>query len=162
MSKVCAVCGKKPSFGHSRSHSMVATNRRFNPNLQRVRVLLGGTPTPAALEASRRRIDDLNVYPVPDGDTGTNLSLTARAIREALDGMSAADRETLAREITRAALMGARGNSGVILSQIIRGFADVLGSAETIDSTVLAAAFRSASDAAYRGVRHPVEGTRLT
>src|SRR5207244_474336 len=68
----------------------------------------------------------------------------------------------LAREVTRAALMGARGNSGVILSQIVRGFAEVLGHAERIDSPVLARAFRSASDAAYRGVKRPVEGTMLT
>src|SRR5436305_7838781 len=98
-------------------------------DLEAVRSL--AEPTAAALEANRRRIDDLNVYPVPDGDTGTNLTLTARAIRDALANMGAEDRETLAREITRAALMGARGNSGVILSQIVRGFAEVLGRADT-------------------------------
>jgi DAK2 domain fusion protein YloV len=119
-------------------------------------------PTVAALEASRRRIDDLNVYPVPDGDTGTNLTLTARAVTEALDGLDDGDREQIAREIARAALMGARGNSGVILSQIVRGFADVIGPSATIDSPTLARAFRSASDAAYRAVREPVEGTMLT
>jgi DAK2 domain fusion protein YloV len=119
-------------------------------------------PTIAALEASRRRIDDLNVYPVPDGDTGTNLTLTVRAVKEALDQLEEHDRERLAREIARAALMGARGNSGVILSQIVRGFAEVLGQAATIDSTMIARAFRSASDAAYRAVRKPVEGTMLT
>jgi DAK2 domain fusion protein YloV len=119
-------------------------------------------PTAAALEASRRRIDDLNVYPVPDGDTGTNLTLTVRAVKDALDQLEEEDRERLAREIARAALMGARGNSGVILSQIVRGFAEVLGQAEVIDSPMLASAFRSASDAAYRAVRKPVEGTMLT
>jgi fatty acid kinase len=102
------------------------------------------------------------VYPVPDGDTGTNLALTVRAIREALDGLDEQDRERLAHQVARAALMGARGNSGVILSQIVRGFADVLGTAATIDSPTLARAFRSASDAAYRAVRRPVEGTMLT
>src|SRR6266699_1118832 len=81
----------------------------------------------AALEANRRRIDDLNVYPVPDGDTSTNLTLTARAVAEQLDRSTAADRAALAHKVTRAALMGARGNSGVILSQIVRGAADVLG-----------------------------------
>jgi DAK2 domain fusion protein YloV len=110
-----------------------------------------------AMEASRRRIDDLNVYPVPDGDTGTNLTLTMRSVVQALDASDADDRATLAHEATRAALMGARGNSGVILSQIVRGAADVLGSSDD-----LAAAFRSASDAAYRAVRKPVEGTMLT
>jgi DAK2 domain fusion protein YloV len=129
-------------------------------DLEEVRRLAG--PTAAALEASRSRIDDLNVYPVPDGDTGTNLTLTVHAVTEALEQLEEHDRERLAHEIARAALMGARGNSGVILSQIVRGFADVLGGATTIDSPTLARAFRSASDAAYRAVRKPVEGTMLT
>ncbi len=129
-------------------------------DLDSVRRLAG--PTAAALEASRRRIDDLNVYPVPDGDTGTNLTLTVRAVKDALDRLDEHDRDRLANEIARAALMGARGNSGVILSQIVRGFADVAGRAPAIDSLTLARAFRSASDAAYRAVREPVEGTMLT
>ena len=115
-----------------------------------------------AAEASRRRIDDLNVYPVPDGDTGTNLTLTVRAVAEALENLEESDRERLAREIARAALMGARGNSGVILSQIVRGFVEVAAAAAALDSPTLARAFRSASDAAYRAVRKPVEGTMLT
>jgi DAK2 domain fusion protein YloV len=129
-------------------------------DLEAVRRL--AAPTAAALEVSRQRIDDLNVYPVPDGDTGTNLTLTVRAVTEALDELDDHDRERLAREIARAALMGARGNSGVILSQIVRGFAEVLGQTPVIDSPTLARAFRSASDAAYRAVRKPVEGTMLT
>jgi DAK2 domain fusion protein YloV len=116
----------------------------------------------ANLEAHRRRIDDLNVYPVPDGDTGTNLTLTVRAVVEALDASSAEGSEAVAKELSRAALMGARGNSGVIFSQIVRGFAEVLGRSEDVDGEVLAQAFRSASDAAYRAVRRPVEGTMLT
>jgi DAK2 domain fusion protein YloV len=111
----------------------------------------------AAMEASRRRVDDLNVYPVPDGDTGTNLTLTVRAIDEAVQASTATSREAIAKEVSRAALMGARGNSGVILSQIVRGAADVLAASDD-----LARAFRSASDAAYRAVRRPVEGTMLT
>ena len=116
----------------------------------------------ASLEASRQRIDDLNVYPVPDGDTGTNLTLTARAIVDALETTESTDPPALAKEVTRAALMGARGNSGVILSQIVRGFADVVGDADPFDAAVLSRAFRGASDAAYRAVRRPVEGTMLT
>jgi DAK2 domain fusion protein YloV len=116
----------------------------------------------AALDAQRERIDDLNVYPVPDGDTGTNMSLTVRAVLDALEASSAETRAELAREATRAALMGARGNSGVILSQIVRGFADALSSGGPVDAPLLARAFRSASDAAYRGVKRPVEGTMLT
>jgi hypothetical protein len=128
--------------------------------LERVRELAGGAL--AALEASRARIDDLNVYPVPDGDTGTNLTLTVRAVVEALESSEAADRPALAREISRAALMGARGNSGVILSQIIRGAAEVLAEPGAVGPISVARAFRSASDAAYRAVRRPVEGTMLT
>jgi DAK2 domain fusion protein YloV len=116
----------------------------------------------ASLEANRGRIDDLNVYPVPDGDTGTNLTLTVRAVVEALDASVAPDRAALARETTRAALMGARGNSGVILSQIVRGAAEQLADTGTIDAAAVARAFRGASDAAYRAVRRPVEGTMLT
>ena len=114
------------------------------------------------LEAHRRRIDDLNVYPVPDGDTGTNLTLTLRSIVEALDASSAADSEAVAKDVTRAALMGARGNSGVIFSQIVRGFVEVLGRHEGVSSSLLSKAFRGASDTAYRAVKRPVEGTMLT
>ncbi len=116
----------------------------------------------ASLELHRRRIDDLNVYPVPDGDTGTNLTLTLRAAVEHLDKTSTQDLRTLAHELTRAALMGARGNSGVIFSQILRGFAEVIAEAEQLDAATLARAMRGASDAAYRAVRKPVEGTMLT
>ena len=116
----------------------------------------------ATLEANRRRIDDLNVYPVPDGDTGTNLTVTARAIMEVLEASTAADRATLAKELTRAALMGARGNSGVIFSQILRGAAEALGEAGLLDAATIRRAFRAASDAAYRAVRRPVEGTMLS
>jgi DAK2 domain fusion protein YloV len=116
----------------------------------------------ASVELSRERIDDLNVYPVPDGDTGTNLTLTVRGVVEALEASTAADRPALAHEVTRAALMSARGNSGVILSQIVRGAADVLGAAEAVDSQVVTRAFRAGSDEAYRAVRKPVEGTMLT
>ncbi len=108
----------------------------------------------AALEANRARIDDLNVYPVPDGDTGTNMLLTARAVVEALEGGDT--------DITRAALLGARGNSGVILSQIVRGAFDVLGGVDEVDASTVTQALRSASDAAYNAVREPVEGTMLT
>lgn len=128
--------------------------------IERARELARGSL--ATLEANRRRIDDLNVYPVPDGDTGTNLTLTARAIVEVLEASTAADRGAVAKELTRAALMGARGNSGVIFSQILRGAAEVLGEPGGIDATRVRRAFRGASDAAYRAVRRPVEGTMLS
>jgi uncharacterized protein len=107
----------------------------------------------AALEASRQRIDDLNVYPVPDGDTGTNMAETARAVVLALERG-----ET---DVVRASLMGARGNSGVILSQIVRGAVEALPDGE-LDTSALATALRGASDAAYAAVRNPQEGTMLT
>jgi uncharacterized protein len=129
-------------------------------DLEQARALARGAL--ASLERSRQRIDDLNVYPVPDGDTGTNLLLTVRAVVEALDASQATDRATLVREVSRAALMGARGNSGVILSQIVRGAAEELGAAEEVDAATIARALRAASDAAYRAVRRPVEGTMLT
>jgi hypothetical protein len=132
----------------------------MSSDVETVRALARGAL--AALEASRRRIDDLNVYPVPDGDTGTNLTLTVRAIVEQLDTVEAEDRTALMREVTRAALMGARGNSGVIFSQIVRGAAEVIGAAPVVEVPVVASAFRGAADAAYRAVRRPVEGTMLT
>ncbi len=116
----------------------------------------------ASLEASRQRIDDLNIYPVPDGDTGTNLVMTVRAVVDELDGAEPADRATLAQRVTRSALMGARGNSGVILSQIVRGAADVLAEPDNVDEDVLVRALRGAADGAYRAVREPVEGTMLS
>jgi DAK2 domain fusion protein YloV len=121
----------------------------------RVRQLVEGAR--AAIEASRARIDDLNVYPVPDGDTGTNLTLTVRAVADALAANGADDRAGLAKEVARAALMGARGNSGVILSQIVRGATGALAASDE-----LAPAFRAATDAAYRAVKKPAEGTMLT
>jgi uncharacterized protein len=116
----------------------------------------------ASLEANRARLDDLNVYPVPDGDTGTNMLLTARAVVETLESTESGSREELCEAVAHAALLGARGNSGVILSQIVRGAADVLGAAEEIDSATLARALAAASDAAYGAVREPAEGTMLT
>jgi fatty acid kinase len=130
-------------------------------DLELVRGLVGGAL--ASLETSRGRIDDLNVYPVPDGDTGTNLTLTVRAVADAVATAEPGDRPALAHAVARAALMGARGNSGVILSQMVRGVADVLAeSANGIDPALTARALRGASDAAYRAVRRPVEGTMLS
>src|SRR5438477_593416 len=129
-------------------------------DLESLRLLVRGAI--GALERSRQRIDDLNVYPVPDGDTGTNLLLTVRGVAEALARSNADNPENLAREVSRAALLSARGNSGVILSQIIRGAADELAKTSQIDTAAIARALRSAADAAYQALREPVEGTMLT
>jgi uncharacterized protein len=116
----------------------------------------------AAIEASRGHLNDLNVYPVPDGDTGSNLAETARELADGLESTTADGVGAVAVAAKRAVLMGASGNSGAILSQIVGGFADVVGSAPVLDSATLARALRSASDAAYRPVRLPIEGTMLT
>src|SRR5262249_62115539 len=113
--------------GRGRSARRRRAHRRevsAESDLERVRGLVGAAL--ASLETSRGRIDDLNVYPVPDGDTGTNLTLTVRSVADALVSAEPADRPALAHSVARAALMGARGNSGVILSQIVRGVAAVL------------------------------------
>jgi DAK2 domain fusion protein YloV len=116
-----------------------------------------------ALEERKQEINDLNVYPVPDGDTGTNLALTMRGILDAVgelpDGLP---EKELCAAISQAALMGARGNSGVILSQIIRGAMEILGQPRPVTTKTLAKAFCGATDTAYRAVRKPVEGTMLT
>jgi DAK2 domain fusion protein YloV len=140
----------------------VRSNAAVTPVLEVDRARVVARAALASLERNRRRIDDLNVYPVPDGDTGTNMTLTLRATVEQLESTRATDLATIARELTRAALLGARGNSGVIFSQILRGFAEVIAEAEALDAPTLARAFRNASDAAYRAVREPVEGTMLT
>jgi uncharacterized protein len=130
-------------------------------DLELVRGLVGSAL--ASLEASRDRIDDLNVYPVPDGDTGTNLTQTVRKVADAVDSAEPGDRPALAHVVSLAALMGARGNSGVILSQMVRGATDVLAeSTNGIDPALTARALRGASDAAYRAVGRPVEGTMLS
>lgn len=124
-----------------------------------------------ALEARREEINDLNVFPVADGDTGDNMARTLRAVLDALDDMTtdgrAIDdigRNEIVQAVARAALLGARGNSGVILSQIVRGLAEELASrpGQRIDPALIAAAFNRASDAAYESVRDPKEGTMLT
>jgi DAK2 domain fusion protein YloV len=114
------------------------------------------------LERHRRRINALNVYPVPDGDTGTNLALTVRAIVDALDRSAASTAGELATEVQRAATMEAKGNSGVILSTIVRGMASVLAETKRVDGEALAEALRAGATSAYRTVKAPVEGTMLT
>ena len=116
----------------------------------------------AALTASAARIDELNVYPVPDGDTGTNMLLTLRSVLESVSKSPNLSGEAAARAVSRAALMGARGNSGVILSQILRGACDVLGEAPSCDAKTIAAALSGAKERAYAAVGEPVEGTMLS
>lgn len=114
------------------------------------------------LEQNRQHVNSLNVFPVPDGDTGTNMLLTMRAAYRRIQDMDDTHLGKVADTLARGALMGARGNSGVILSQIWRGLARGLRDKETADAKTLAAAIQEASDTAYSGVMRPVEGTILT
>ena len=189
---------------------MVATKRRFDANLQKVRISEGARPArlrlhplpegrqghqgvsaggrrswpiPASsasaavveralaeLEARREEVNDLNVFPVADGDTGDNMALTLRAVLDELDRLSeqgALDeigRDEIVDSVARAALLGARGNCGVILSQLIRGAAEELVSrpGELVDPVLIGAAMARAADRAYASVREPAEGTILT
>lgn len=113
------------------------------------------------LVAHKAAINALNVYPVPDGDTGTNMSLTLESVIAEIDG-APADAAAKWKAISHGSLMGARGNSGVILSQVLRGLSDRLSSDEQIDAAALADALRQASVAADGAVLRPVEGTILT
>jgi uncharacterized protein len=140
-------------------------------NLVRFRAAVAGAL--AHLESRRQEVNDLNVFPVADGDTGDNMALTLRAVLGELDRLQGTDdtrtideigREEIVQSVARAALLGARGNSGVILSQLIRGAAEELVSrpGQLIDATLIGAALANAADRAYSSVREPAEGTILT
>jgi DAK2 domain fusion protein YloV len=123
----------------------------------------------AELDSRRSEVNDLNVFPVADGDTGDNMAMTMRAVLAELDHINGQmideiGRDELVTAVARAALLGARGNSGVILSQIVRGAAEELASrpGELIDPILVSAAFARAADAAYDSVREPAEGTMLS
>ena len=122
-----------------------------------------------ALRAHQAALNRLNVYPVPDGDTGTNMALTLESVVAELDGAATGPAsperigmDEVCRAISHGSLMGARGNSGVILSQILRGLTDGIKDADRVDGACLADALEAASQAAYRAVLRPVEGTILT
>src|SRR3954453_16509683 len=139
-----------------------------DPSLVRFRTVVEAAL--AALEARRQEVNDLNVFPVADGDTGDNMALTLRAVLAELDRLAdlgAVDeigRDQIVDSVARAALLGARGNSGGILSQLIRGAAEELISrpGDLVDPVLIGAAMARASDRAYGSVREPAEGTMLT
>lgn len=114
------------------------------------------------LEINKEHVNDLNVFPVPDGDTGTNMSKTIKSAVKQVIASDATELGALAGEMSRGALMGARGNSGVILSQLFRGFADGLKGQEVLTVPILASAMKSASEMTYLAVMKPTEGTILT
>jgi DAK2 domain fusion protein YloV len=139
-----------------------------DPSLVRFRAVVSSAL--AELENRRAEVNDLNVFPVADGDTGDNMALTMRAVLAELDRLSEQGeideigRDEIVDSVARAALLGARGNSGVILSQLIRGAAEELISrpGELVDPVLVAAAMARAADRAYDSVRSPAEGTILT
>jgi hypothetical protein len=139
-----------------------------DPSLIRFRAVVEGAL--AQLEGRRQEVNDLNVFPVADGDTGDNMALTLHAVLAELDRLSAQGqldeigRDEIVDSVARAALLGARGNSGVILSQLIRGAAEELISrpGDLVDPVLIAAAMARAAERAYGSVRAPAEGTILT
>ncbi len=114
------------------------------------------------LEAKKEWINELNVFPVPDGDTGTNMTLTIMSAASEVNGLPEKTMETVAKAISSGSLRGARGNSGVILSQLLRGFTKVIRSYEELDAQILSNAFQKAVETAYKAVMKPKEGTILT
>lgn len=116
----------------------------------------------ANLEAKKEWINELNVFPVPDGDTGTNMSMTMMSAAKEVDALQNPDMKSLAKAISSGSLRGARGNSGVILSQLFRGFAKVIAEYDAITVDVMARAMEKAVETAYKAVMKPKEGTILT
>ncbi len=114
------------------------------------------------LEAKKEWINELNVFPVPDGDTGTNMSMTILSAAKEVSGLEKANMKSIAKAISSGSLRGARGNSGVILSQLFRGFTKVIANYDYIDTIVLAEACDKAVETAYKAVMKPKEGTILT
>ncbi|MGI6238772.1 MAG: DAK2 domain-containing protein [Christensenellales bacterium] len=116
----------------------------------------------ALLAQNRENVDSLNVFPVPDGDTGTNMTQTINAAVKEMNGAPVSSVSAVASAVARGALKGARGNSGVILSQIFRGFASALDGAEEVDAALFVKMLRAGADTAYKAVMKPKEGTILT
>lgn len=116
----------------------------------------------ANLEAKKEVINELNVFPVPDGDTGTNMTMTILSAAKEVSSISTPTFENLSKAISGGSLRGARGNSGVILSQLFRGFTKEIKTVTVIDAEVLARAFQKATETAYKAVMKPKEGTILT
>lgn len=114
------------------------------------------------IEAKKEYINELNVFPVPDGDTGTNMSLTIMSAAKEVTALPALDMTSLAKAISSGSLRGARGNSGVILSQLLRGFTKAVRDEKEIDVQVLTKAVQRAKETAYKAVMKPKEGTILT
>ena len=114
------------------------------------------------LESKKEWINELNVFPVPDGDTGTNMTMTIMAAAKEVSALENPDMPSIAKAISSGSLRGARGNSGVILSQLFRGFTKVIGKESQVTVPILSAAIQKAVETAYKEVMKPKEGTILT
>ncbi len=134
-------------------------NIKYIDNITFKKMLLGAAVN---LENNKTIVDSLNVFPVPDGDTGTNMNLTVQAAIKEIQNLQESTITAIADATANGSLMGARGNSGVILSQLLRGMAKGLKGTNQIDCKIIAESFKSASDIAYKAVMRPVEGTILT
>lgn len=134
-------------------------NIKHIDNVTFKKMLLGAAVN---LENNKTIVDSLNVFPVPDGDTGTNMNLTVQSAVKEIQNLSESTITSIADAAANGSLMGARGNSGVILSQLLRGMSKGLKGANQIDCKIIAESFKLASDTAYKAVMRPVEGTILT
>lgn len=114
------------------------------------------------LESNKEYVNGLNVFPVPDGDTGTNMSLTFKSVMKKINETEDGNMRTIAKALSTGSLMGARGNSGVILSQLCRGFSKIVEKVDSLDIVNIVEAFESAKETAYNAVLKPTEGTILT
>lgn len=132
---------------------------KYIDNVKFKRMLLGSAVN---LENNKTIVDSLNVFPVPDGDTGTNMNLTVQSAIKEINNLQESTITAISSAAANGSLMGARGNSGVILSQLFRGIAKGLKEANLIDCKIIAESLKSASDTAYKAVMRPVEGTMLT
>lgn len=133
-------------------------NRYIDGQLLKNMMIIGAY----ALELNKSTVDSLNVFPVPDGDTGTNMSLTMNSATKEVNKVTVETVDSITEAMANGSLMGARGNSGVILSQLYRGFAKSCKGKEKLSTTDFALALKSASDTAYKAVMKPTEGTILT
>ena len=132
---------------------------KYIDNIMFKKMLLGAATN---LENNRSLVDSLNVFPVPDGDTGTNMNLTVQSAVKEINSLTESSIQKIADAAAKGSLMGARGNSGVILSQLFRGFAKGMADVNQVTPRIAAEAFKLASNTAYKAVMKPIEGTILT
>ncbi len=135
-----------------------SSTTHITPSIMKRMFIAGGK----MLEVNKAQVDALNVFPVPDGDTGTNMSLTMMSAVKEINAVNGTSMSELAEKLSKGALRGARGNSGVILSQILKGFSNIIAQKDECDARTFAKGLREGAELAYRAVSKPKEGTILT